>query len=258
MICPKCRFEQADGNLECRRCGVIFEKYYAYVRTLTGSGAEESQYTYEDAMLEETPDPGRFCCLKEILFRVEPAVSPIAFGGRCLVFVGLFLWSWRFLVTPMDSNYVGTSFMHLINLPFHEAGHVIFSPFGRFVQILGGTLGQLLMPTICMFTLLLKTRDPFGASVGLWWTAESFMDAAPYINDARALQLTLLGGVTGREAPGFHDWENILGSLGWLQYDHLIANIFYGTGMALMATALLWGGYSLLLQFKNIEKIELE
>jgi hypothetical protein len=69
--------------------------------------------------------------------------------------------------------------LHLVNLPFHEAGHVIFSPFGRFMQVLGGTLGQLLMPTICMAVLLLRTREAFGAAVALWWLGENFMDVAP-------------------------------------------------------------------------------
>jgi len=54
------------------------------------------------------------------------------------------------------------------------------------------------------------------------------MDAAPYINDARAGQLILRGGVTGRDQPGYHDWENILRDLGWLQYDHTIAGIVNG------------------------------
>ncbi len=27
MICPKCGFEQSDGELECRKCGIIFSKF---------------------------------------------------------------------------------------------------------------------------------------------------------------------------------------------------------------------------------------
>ena len=77
------------------------------------------------------------------------------------------------------------------------------------------------------------SRDPFGASVALWWTAENFMDMAPYINDARALELILLGGVTGQETDG-HDWENILSTLGWLRYDHRLAHLSYNVGIALM------------------------
>jgi len=44
------------------------------------------------------------------------------------------------------------------------------------------------------------------------------MDMAPYIADARALELVLLGGYTGAEVEG-HDWEYLLGATGLLEYD---------------------------------------
>jgi hypothetical protein len=65
---------------------------------------------------------------------------------------------------------------------------------------------------------------------------------APYINDARALKLTLLGGVTGKDRPGFHDWENILGTLGMLSYDHAIASAAMWLGLICMITACAWAG----------------
>ena len=66
---------------------------------------------------------------------------------------------------------------------------------------LGGSLGQLLMPLICLIVFLIKTKDAFAVSVSLWWFGENFMDLASYINDARARKLMLLGGNTGRNAP---------------------------------------------------------
>lgn len=83
---------------------------------------------------------------------------------------------------------------------------------------------------------MLKTRDPFGGSVALWWTAENFMDVAPYINDARAMELILLGGFTGQEVDA-HDWNNLLTMLGWLQHDHRLAQLSYGIGTTLMLVA---------------------
>ena len=65
-----------------------------------------------------------------------------------------------------------------------------------------GTLGQLLMPLTVMVALIWKNQDNFGASIGLWWLAQSVMDVAPYVNDARAGRLMLLGGVTGQQWPG--------------------------------------------------------
>ena len=152
---------------------------------------------------------------------------------------------------PLESDDLTGSFMHLINLPFHEAGHLLFSPFGRFMQVLGGTLGQLLIPLICTGALLLQNRDAFGASIGLWWVGQNFVDMAPYINDARALDLVLLGGVTGKDVEDYHDWENILGTLGWLHHDHRIALTSYNLGRGLMLLAFIWAAYVLYLQFRH-------
>lgn len=188
---------------------------------------------------------------KALLFAVESGTNPFYLFGRAILLFGLLIWGWKFISTPMETNYVGQSFMHLVNLPFHEAGHIIFSPFGRFLNVLGGSLGQILMPCICLGAFLIKNQDPFGASVALWWVGQNFMDIAPYINDARALELVLLGGATGKEVDGYHDWQNILGTLGWLEYDHTIATLSYRCGTVLMILALAWGGYTLYLQFRS-------
>ena len=140
--------------------------------------------------------------------------------------------------------------MHNINLVFHEAGHVLFRPFGWFITILGGTLGQLLMPVVVMFTFLIKNRNNFGASVGLWWLGQSFMDTAPYIDDALVQKLVLLGGHTGADMPGNHDWNNILGEFNVLEKCRDYATIADVTGTVLMIIAFLWGGYILYRQYQ--------
>lgn len=76
------------------------------------------------------------------------------------------------------------------------------------------------------------------------------MDLAPYINDARSGSLMLLGGVTGSDMPGVHDWHNILSDLGMLQYDNRIARITDTFGELLMLVAFVWGGYILFRQNK--------
>jgi hypothetical protein len=186
------------------------------------------------------------------LVPLEIAINPFHFAGRILVFVILLIWGLKFITTPLETNYTGESFLHLINLPFHEAGHLLFMPLGRFMAILGGSLGQILMPLICLGTFVLKTRDPFGASVALWWTAENFMDVAPYINDARAMDLVLLGGFTGKEVDA-HDWNNLLTMVGWLQHDHRLAQFSYGIGIALMLLSLGWGAFILRRQYRRLD-----
>jgi hypothetical protein len=193
-----------------------------------------------------------FDWLQDLLFYVEPEVNIFYFGGRVILYLVLLIYGFKFIFTSMEKSYTVMPFMHLVNLPFHEAGHIIFMLFGRFMMFLGGTLAQLIMPFICMSALLITSRNTFGASASLWWVGQSFMDIAPYINDSRALKLILIGGVTGREVDG-HDWENILGTLGWQQYDHGIANFSYAIGIILMIISFIWGGYILYWQFKKVD-----
>ncbi len=192
--------------------------------------------------------------LKRLLLYVHSPINPLYFGGRVLVFLIIFIWGWKFIFSSPGSQYALKSYMHLINLPFHEAGHVLFRPFGQFMMMLGGSVMQLLIPLICLTYFLVKTKDTFAASVTLWWLGESFMDLAPYINDARQLRLILLGGVTGREVADYHDWEFILGKLGLLRCDHSLATAAQAIGILLILLSFVWGGYLLYLQFQNLEK----
>jgi len=83
-----------------------------------------------------------------------------------------------------------------------------------------------------------------GASVGLWWFGQSLTDCAPYIADARKLQLQLLGGGTGAERSG-HDWQYLLGVTGLSDHDILLGNLARLTGGAIMLLAVAWGGWVL-------------
>jgi hypothetical protein len=248
MICPKCSYEQAEGNSECQRCGVIFAK-------VRGDGevrADRHEFREREAPVSLSAPGGALAWLKERVLTVPPGENGMMVAGRGAFYLVLLIWGGRLITSSIQSNYVGESFIHLINLPFHEAGHIFFSPLGRFIQVLGGTLGQWLVPFIVICAFLLK-GNPFGAAVGLWWLGESFLDIAPYMDDARAGQLPLLGGVTGSEVEGYHDWEVILTRLNWLQHDHLIARISFTVGTILMILSLAWGGFILWQQFRHLK-----
>jgi hypothetical protein len=204
------------------------------------------------------PAPGLAEILKELLFHVRPETNLWLFGGRVLFFLVIFFWGLKFIFMPMKSTYVFDSIWHMINLPFHEFGHILFRPFGRLMTSLGGSITQVLIPVMCLAVFLIKTRDTFAAAFALWWTGQNFMDLAPYINDARSLTLPLLGGNTGRTSPyGFHDWEFILRETGLVRYDHLLANLSNKLGSLMMICAFAWGGYILFKQYKNLKKSSL-
>jgi hypothetical protein len=155
--------------------------------------------------------------------------------GRFVLIAALAVWTISLAAGPMDGAL--DSFLHMINLPFHEAGHIIFSPFGNFMMMLGGSLMQVLVPLVCAAGLWFQTGDPSGALLCVWWAGENLVDLAPYINDARALKLMLLGGPAA-EVEG-HDWEAILTSLGWLHLDHRLAQSARLLGVVMMIAALI-------------------
>jgi len=235
MNCPKCNHEQNNDNLECTRCGLIFSRY----RKIDYSSVTE---------------PGLLRKVLSYLLYTKDRIPVAGFAGRLGLFAFLVFWSFGFMVHTVESNHAGESFMHLVNLPFHEAGHVVLMFAGSLMHSMGGSLGQVIMPLICTLTLLLKTRDTFGASVALWWTSESILDMAPYINDAETMQLQLLGGNTGTSAPyGFHDWNFILNELGLLEHSHFIAVIADTAGKTVMAVSLVWAATVLARQFRKLK-----
>jgi len=166
--------------------------------------------------------------------------------GRAALLALLGWWTVQFVPHPLEADRIIDSFLHLINLPFHEAGHVVFSPFGEFMTILGGSLFQVIVPLVCAIAFA-RQAEWFGMSVCLWWAGENLVDLGPYIADARTLELPLIGGKTGQEVYG-HDWEQILDRLGWLHLDRAIAMDAHITGSVIMVASLALGVWCLWLQ----------
>lgn len=107
------------------------------------------------------------------------------------------------------------------------------------MRVLGGSLLQFALP-LALAVAFLKQENPFGAVVCTWWAGENLIDLAPYIADARALQLVLLGGKTGAEVQG-HDWEYILATLGWMRFDRTLGLWAHRVGLLMMMSAVIWG-----------------
>ena len=179
--------------------------------------------------------------LSELLLGEGRAASGPAVAARAVFLALLGLWTLSFVRHGLNAEHLMGSFLHLVHLPFHEAGHVFLMPFGRFLMVLGGSLFQVLIPLVCGAVFLLKNRDPYAASVTAWWAGQSFMDLAPYIADARSLTLPLLGGKTGAEVEG-HDWEYLLQSLGLLPHDVALGRLSFALGALLMLASIAWGG----------------
>ena len=152
------------------------------------------------------------------------------------------LWIWR--DTDIRAGATGSTFLHLVLLPFHEAGHyLLFRWFGNFVMTLGGTLGQHLLPVVAGVALF-RRGDRFGAALCLWLLGFSMLDMGVYMYDAFDPALTLLDGRTGAESDG-HDWQNLFGDMGLLKRARGIGLFFGRLGQLVMLGALGWAAYAL-------------
>jgi hypothetical protein len=245
-ICPKCNHPQSGDQSsrdKCESCGLVFSKYLKSLAV-----------DYQPAvMLDSSPvNSGWLAAAPQFLLRRRSNIGKAEFGGYLLLWMVFVFWGLDFVLMDFHSDEIGRSWFHNVNLVFHEAGHVIFRPFGRTMMILGGSLFQVLLPLILMFAFLITNKDGFAASLCLWWSGQSMMDVAPYIADARALRLPLLGGGTGADSPGMHDWANLLRPRGWLEYDLRIAAVVDALGSGLLLIALVWGGFILLLYRKEV------
>lgn len=268
--CPKCGFNQLPAS-ECRRCGLVFEKWRErsarWMDLESGAGPPIEDLPPRDSIPLDWPvgsasqawiDPvcdeaggSIFASVGRRFTYVPERVPTLRLAGHAIVWVVAVLWGGWFILLPMSSNRIGSSFMHRVNLVFHEAGHILFMPFGDFMTVLGGSAMQLLIPLVVVIAFLMQNRDPFGASVGLWWLGQSAKDLAPYINDARLQVLPLLGGVTGRDVPGYHDWNNLLGRTGMLEWDTTIARGVDVAGTILLIAAVTWGGFILWQEYRR-------
>jgi len=232
-ICPKCGFENSgkEKNKVCPQCGLIFDKWLKNQFKAQPEKNNSAEFIVKSYLQT----------VKEQLFYIPDNISKERFYLNSVIYLLFFIWGWSFILANHFSAELNNSFMHLINLTFHEAGHVVFRLFGYFMTVLGGSLMQLIMPLIVLFSLLIKNKDTFGASIGLWWFAQSLMDLVAYIDDAQRQEMWLLGGVQGKDMPGIHDWNNILNQLGILQYSHAIATFVSWFAILLMLLAFVWG-----------------
>lgn len=129
------------------------------------------------------------------------------------------------------------SLMDNVDLPIHETGHLLFRPFGEFMQFAGGTLFQVIMP--CVFVgYFIKRTDWHAASIALWWVGQNFWNISVYASDARAQELPLVGG-------GEHDWAYMLERLHQLPQDQAIGHAAWTIGVVLYVIAIAGGLFAL-------------
>lgn len=129
------------------------------------------------------------------------------------------------------------SFLDLVDLPIHESGHLVFRILGEFMGIAGGSLFQVVVPSL-FFGYFVWHYKYYSAAIVLFWVGQSVLNVYVYAADAVVMQLVLTSGLTGSEG-SFHDWNYILTELGLINYTKGIAGFIrlLGTFTILVAAA---------------------
>lgn len=115
-----------------------------------------------------------------------------------------------------------------VDLAIHEAGHVVFAPFGEFMGFAGGSLLQVIVPAVFVGYFWMR-GERYPAFIVGFWLAQSLFNVATYMADARAQVLPLVGGEYA-----IHDWAWLLSRLHLLRQDRMLA------GLVRAVAALLW------------------
>jgi hypothetical protein len=122
-----------------------------------------------------------------------------------------------------------------IDLFIHEAGHLFFGVFGKFIGMLGGSLFQVLIPisVVIVFGRSNLKSIPFS----LYWTGQSIINVSIYIGDApyQHLQLISRGAI--------HDWRWLLNNAGLMEYAGDISGIVNFIGLFTCCVGIIIGFY---------------
>lgn len=125
------------------------------------------------------------------------------------------------------------TFIDNADLIIHEGGHLIFMLFGRFIYVMGGTLMQLILPSIIAFYFF-RNYYKTGVQVALLWLGQNLINISVYAADARAHRLHLLGGSSVN-----HDWTYLLGVTGLLEFDSEVGYVIFGLAVAVFILSLI-------------------
>jgi hypothetical protein len=131
----------------------------------------------------------------------------------------------------------GFLFLDYVNLIIHEGGHFLFSWFGYTITILGGTLGELLVPLLCAIYFFWQ-REATGFAFCSFWFFENFPYIGTYMADARSASLPLVGSEES-------DWTILFSQWGLLAQDQKFGGFMRTLGYLGMLATMAWLAYRL-------------
>ncbi len=144
------------------------------------------------------------------------------YGAAALACVALAWLSWR--------GHGFVPLLNLVDLGFHELGHLLAMPLPDSAMLVAGSLAQVAVPAGLTVYFWWWRRDLVGAVATLAWTGTSMRGVGAYMADATVRQLPLIGS-------GRHDWATLFGRWGVLDMAPNIGGLVGALGFVTIAVA---------------------
>ncbi len=124
-----------------------------------------------------------------------------------------------------------------IDLFIHEGGHFFFGFMGRLIYFMGGSLMQIVLPSLAIWVFL---KSGFRSLIGtLYWLGHNLINVSVYIGDAPYRRLPLISD------SAIHDWNWIFNRLGDMQMVAPVSTTVFVCGVVTCAGAVLTAGFFL-------------
>jgi hypothetical protein len=130
-----------------------------------------------------------------------------------------------------------------IDLFIHEGGHFFFGFFGRLIYFMGGSLMQIVLPSLAIWVFL---KSGFRTLIGtLYWLGHNMINVSVYIGDAPYKRLPLISD------SAIHDWNWIFTHAGMMDSAVTISCIVLVLGIISCSGAVVTAVYFLVVDVKG-------
>ena len=124
-----------------------------------------------------------------------------------------------------------------IDLFIHEGGHFFFGFMGRMIYFMGGSLMQIVLPSLAIFVFL---KSSFRSLIGtLYWLGHNLINVSVYIGDAPYKRLPLISD------NAIHDWNWIFNHAGMMDSAKTVAGVVLTLGIIVCCSAVVTALYFL-------------
>lgn len=131
------------------------------------------------------------------------------------------------------------------DLLIHEGGHLIFGFAGQFIQILGGSLMQTLMPILFAAYFAFK-KSWYSLAFCVFWFGVNLISVGIYMADANTMVLPLLGG-----DGTIHDWHYLFNQMNVLQNAEIIGATVRSIGALFIVGGFFGMGWNIFATFRD-------